>query len=135
MTEEVMGLDQYAVLFTAEEAGDIETDIPWGEEEIWESQPRLLQDWRKHPNLHGWMEELYRKKGGQREKFNNATVRLRLEDIDRLEQAVTADALPKTTGFFFGRSFPEHKAEDLEFIAKAREALGKGFAVFYDSWW
>ena len=54
-----MGLDQYAVLFTAEEAGDIETDIDWKEEEVSESQWRFLQVWRKHPDLQGWMGLLY----------------------------------------------------------------------------
>jgi hypothetical protein len=137
MTEEVMGLDQYAVLFTADEAGDRETDISWEEEEeeISGSQMRRLQVWRKHSNLQGWMEKLYREKGGEAKDFNCVTVRLNLEDIDRLEKVVIAGELPHTTGFFFGQSQPEHKAEDLEFIAKARDAIGKGFIVCYDSWW
>lgn len=33
-----------------------------------------LHYWRKHPNLHGWMEQLYRDKGGAEEIFNCAAV-------------------------------------------------------------
>jgi hypothetical protein len=52
-----------------------------------------------------------------------------------LEAAVRGEALPETTGFFFGESTPEHQADDLEFIAAARTAIGAGLTVFYDSWW
>ena len=130
-----MGLDQYAVLFYSEEVGAIETDYAVEASSINDGESPIIHQWRKHPNLQGWMEKLYREKGGEAKDFNWVTVRLNLEDIDRLEKAVIAGELPHTTGFFFGQSQPEHKAEDLEFIAKARKAIGEGFAVFYDSWW
>lgn len=90
--------------------------------------------WRKHPNLHGWMEALYERKGGTA-LFNCETVRLESGDIDALERAVKADLLPPTTGFFFGESRPEEKDDDLAFIKAAREALAEGYNVFYTSWW
>lgn len=96
---------------------------------------RELACWRKHPDLHGWMEALYRRKGGNSEAFNCDTLRLDLDDLDALEQAVLADALPHTEGFFFGESRPEEKALDLAFIARARQAIEEGDSVFYDSWW
>jgi hypothetical protein len=33
-----------------------------------------LAYWRKHPNLHGWMEQLYRAKGGTAEDFSRASL-------------------------------------------------------------
>ena len=91
--------------------------------------------WRKHPNLHGWMEQLYRAKGGKAEDFNLVAVRLDEADLDALEQAVKDDNLPETEGFFFGVSRPEEKAEDLEFIQFAREAIRDGMRVCYYAWW
>jgi hypothetical protein len=95
-----------------------------------------LHYWRKHPYLHGWMEKLYRAKGGEAE-FNCKTVRLESADLDALESAVNCETLPRTTGFFFGNFPPdaESRADDLKFIADARAALSRGEAVFYDSWW
>jgi hypothetical protein len=75
--------------------------------------------WRKHPNLHGWMEQLYFKKRGffrLPRQFNLAPVRLDLDDMDLLEMAIKDDALPHTIGFFFGASEPGDKVEDLKFI-------------------
>ena len=43
--------------------------------------------------------------------------------------------LPKTTGFFFGESDGSEQEDDLEFIAKAREALAADKFVYYTSWW
>jgi ABC-type sugar transport system ATPase subunit len=55
--------------------------------------------WRKHPNLHGWMEKLYFEKGGSAEVFDCVAVVLTREDLDRLEADVKARRLPHTTGF------------------------------------
>jgi hypothetical protein len=96
---------------------------------------RRLYYWRKHPDLHGWMEQLYRDKGGADPVFNCRSVRLMAEDLDALEACVTSGALPRTTGFFFGESQPEDRVCDLEFIALARQAIAAGDAVYYDSWW
>ena len=122
-----MGLDQFAVTYRPEQVGTLQVDIE-------AEQVSDICQWRKHPNLHGWMEQLYRSKGGLQE-FNCTTVRLDAADIDALEKAVLAEALPKTDGFFFGQSRAENKAEDLEFIAEARKAIAAGLVVAYDSWW
>jgi len=105
-----------------------------------------LAYWRKHPNLQGWMENLWESKGrpGLTEDnsgnmlgdFNCIPVELNIDDLDDLEDAVRGSALPETAGFFFGgNSDNEYKEEDLEFIRKAREALDSGLTVVYDSWW
>ncbi len=90
--------------------------------------------WRKHPNLHGWMEALYHRKGGT-ELFDCTQVKLEFSDLDDLEKAVAGNRLPHTTGFFFGESCPEDRVNDLAFILIAREALRSGYNVFYSSWW
>jgi hypothetical protein len=130
-----MGLDMYAWRVKAEDAVndfEIKKDED-GESVISES----IGYWRKHHDLHGWMEKLYRAKGGDNEVFNCVKVRLTLEDLDRLETDVTANKLPVTTGFFFGDNPPdlESIAEDLDFIVKARQSIEEGYAVYYDSWW
>lgn len=92
--------------------------------------------WRKHPNLHGWMESLYENKGGQ-EEFNCVNVKLTMEDLDSLERDLNSSRLPSTSGFFFGQSNGslEEIQEDLDFVKQAREAINEGYFVFYTSWW
>lgn len=120
-----MGLDMYAYKTSAQIA-DTDFDAPDHCEEI--------AYWRKHPKLHGWMEALYRRKGGAAE-FNCVPVKLDEADLDALEHAVNADELPFTCGFFFGESRPEEKGDDLAFIRNARAAIAAGMNVFYSSWW
>lgn len=91
--------------------------------------------WRKHPDLHGWMERLYREKGGDSPDFNCNNVNVAAEDLDDLEKAVNAESLPSTSGFFFGQSCAEDKEGDLEFIAAARKAIADGYLIYYTSWW
>jgi hypothetical protein len=90
--------------------------------------------WRKHPDLHGWMENLYREKGGREQSFNGDLVVLTLTDLDRLEEDILRKNLPKTSGFFFGES-GEISLKDLEFVLEARKAIQEGDTVFYDSSW
>ncbi len=121
-----MGLDMYA--FARREQPASPVDFEAGE-------ARELHYWRKHPNLHGWMEQLYRDKGGNEDSFNCVNVLLTAEDLDRLEADVRRKVLPSTSGFFFGASDGSEIEDDLQFVAKAREAMAAGLAVFYTSWW
>ena len=93
--------------------------------------------WRKHPNLHGWMEELYREKGGESDTFNCTPVVLTTEDLDNLEAAIKGGKLPNTNGFFFGESEGDEEEinEDLRFVTEARNSIAEGYTVWYDSWW
>lgn len=121
-----MGLDMYA-FSTDQRTRALDFKTPKDSEEI--------ASWRKHPNLHGWMEELYRAREGKAACFNCVNLALSGDDIDALERTILADALPFTEGFFFGESCPEDKEEDIAFIAKARACLAAGKSVFYTSWW
>lgn len=123
-----MGLDQFA--FAIDNNGEKEE----------------LAYWRKHPNLQGWMENLWESKGkpGLPEDhtsdmmgdFNCVPVELTHDDLDALEEDITNGSLPSTAGFFFGSDSDDYyKEKDLEFIQKAREALDAGLVVEYNSWW
>lgn len=92
-----MGLDMYAWRVNAEDAiGDFEV----ASDDEGSSKVEEMFYWRKHHDLHGWMERLYREKGGTKESFNCVKVRLTMEDLQRLAQDVTKGRLPETTGFF-----------------------------------
>ena len=102
-----------------------------------EGEVKEIAYWRKHNALHGWMEKLYRKKGGT-EEFNCVPLELVEADLEMLELVVTKTMLPETGGFFFGsdsRFCGHYKEQTLQFIEEAREYLVKGWAVAYDSWW
>jgi hypothetical protein len=95
-----------------------------------------LAYWRKHPNLHGWMEQLAESKNLEYGSFNGVELELTWADIDALEQAVTHKQLPATTGFFFGSDADElYYQDDLAFIKAARAELFLGLRVFYNSSW
>lgn len=128
-----MGLDMYSYAIPEKDAGHNDTDV-----KIPESVEReQIHYWRKHHDLHGWMENLYRQKGGNADSFNCTNVRLTEEDLDNLKKDIVEDKLPGTAGFFFGNNPPDEEsmADDMVFIVKAREAIARGMAVFYDSWW
>ena len=120
-----MGLDMYAYK-TREQVTEYGFDFP--------DDTIKIGYWRKHPNLHGWMERLYRLKGGD-EEFNCVTLRLDLADINALEKVVINNRLPHTEGFLFGESRPENKELDLAFIKAARQAISEGYIIVYTSWW
>jgi hypothetical protein len=146
-----MGLDMYA--YVATKAGqqneyyEGEGDYVNGE---WKpangvAKPREIAYWRKHPNLHGWMERLWTSKGrpgfseddaDRDPTFNGVELELTWQDLDELERAVTHKQLPLTGGFFFGNPSDEHYYEnDLQFIKNARAELFLGLKVFYNSSW
>ena len=123
-----MGLDQYAMARRGESKTDEEGY------EYYEDSMELAY-WRKHPNLQGWMENLWRVKGNDGE-FNCVDLELTLNDLDNLEKSLDNEALPETVGFFFGADADDHYAEaDREFIVQARAAIKQGYKVIYSSWW
>lgn len=126
-----MGLDMYA---NRVKKGLITEAVDFNIAENEETEQNIHY-WRKHPNLHGWMESLYRKKGGQDENFNCVNVQLTEEDLVKLEKDIKEGNLPKTSGFFFGESDGTEIEDDLSFIRKAKMAIKDGYDVYYTSWW
>ena len=139
-----MGLDMYAykTKATINEATDFGTQNLDSTE---------IAYWRKHPNLQGFMENLWLRKREELDAmpepekegwfageimFNCEYVELTPADLDALERAVNGSELPETSGFFFGDDSDDHyRQQDLEFIAKAREAIAGDYRVYYTSWW
>ena len=127
-----MGLDMYGYTMNAEFVGDRQTDVNVSEDERDEAELNQFAYWRKFNHLHGWMEKLYRQKGGKADVFNCCTVRLELEDLERLEADLNDEKLEYTPGFFFGDSqiYPEDITETKTFIANARLAIAEGASSF-----
>jgi hypothetical protein len=142
-----MGLDMYA--YSSARAGQY-TEF-WQSAELQDdkeftstvvSRPVEIAYWRKHPNLHGWMERLWYhrcRESGQNideDSFNGIELELTREDLDNLEHDVTNNLLPGTTGFFFGSDSDDYYREkDLAFVRRARADLFLGLRVFYNSSW
>jgi hypothetical protein len=122
-----MGLDMYA--YTASKAN---SDWNSGEQ-------REIAYWRKHPNLHGWMEQLWRSRNtdpSEDPMFNGIELELTWEDLEHLEEDIKNGRLPSTTGFFFGDNSDDYyQFQDLEFVKNARAEIFTGLKVFYNSSW
>ena len=137
-----MGLDMYA--YVAAKAGQQQEYFKTSSfnEETGEygsstvEQPREIAYWRKHPNLHGWMEHLAEQKNLNYNTFNGVELELTWDDLEILELDIIAGTLPSTSGFFFGNDADEHYQEqDLKFVRDARAELFCGLKVFYNSSW
>ena len=136
-----MGLDMYA--YVAAKAG---AQAEFSEGAHWDkekgamvnpnaTEPREIAYWRKHPNLHGWMQRLWESKGNSGE-FNGDELELTWEDLDQLEQDIRNKKLPDTSGFFFGRNADdEYREDDLKFVREAKAEAFLGLKVFYNSSW
>jgi len=137
-----MGLDMYA--YAAAKAG---AQSEFNEGAIFDkekdaivnptaTEPREIAYWRKHPNLHGWMERLAESKDLEYDSFNGVELELTWEDLEALEQAVIHKQLPATTGFFFGQDRDdEYQDSDLAFVRAAKAEVFLGLKVFYNSSW
>ncbi len=75
-----MGLDQYGLARKGEPSTDKE-GFTYYEDSM------ELAYWRKHPNLQGWMENLWHVKGNDGE-FNCEDLELTLDDLDNLEKSL-----------------------------------------------
>jgi hypothetical protein len=140
-----MGLDQYAyVSARAGAQAEYYGDENYGKDDSDPtklSEPREIAYWRKHPNLHGWMEQLWLQRNpgildDPDAVFNGVELELTNQDIEDLELAVRHGQLPSTSGFFFGQNSDNvYLEQDLEFCRQARFELFVGLKVFYNSSW
>lgn len=90
-----MGLDMYMV---GEEDG---REVP-------------LAYWRKHPDLHGFIVKKLADGVDECQK-----IPLSCGDLIDIFHAVDEEKLPRTTGFFFGLSYPEDREPTMELLQKA----------------
>jgi hypothetical protein len=142
-----MGLDQY--MYVASKAGQYDEFYETAEFDAKTSEfvsnsvtkPFEIGYRRKHPNLHGWMEQLWISKGkpgtGNTDAdFNGIELELTWDDLDELERAIRHGQLPDTEGFFFGKPADNHYyKQDLEFVNNAKAEVFLGLKVFYNSSW
>lgn len=116
-----MGLDQYA--YTKDAAGK-QNEIAY---------------WRKHPNLQGWMEELWLSRNEDSEDgFNCVELQLTEEDLLRLRSDLLNGRVENlgTRGFFFGEASDDYyREQDLKFVEEALALVREGNPVYYNSWW
>lgn len=133
-----MGLDMFAYKVEKgliPEGAEVDFDSPFGDKYTQEDWY-----WRKNNYLHGWMNELYRAKGGKDPAFNGNNVKLTEEDLKNLEAAIKDKTLTETSGFFFGGDYGYYgeeygDAQDLKFVEEALEAVNDGMDVYYTSSW
>ena len=124
-----MGLDQYAYKSKVS-----------SEEFTLDNHEKIFQ-WRKNPDLHGWMEQLWEQQNedlvvnNPDMQFNTVYLELTVDDLTDLEYQNEGETLPETTGFFFGKSDASDKEANREFIEVARQAINDGDRVYYFSWW
>lgn len=136
-----MGLDMYAYVGRKGQMDEYYSDDGEYIDGEWKpkngvTKPREIMYWRKHPNLHGWMERLAESKGIKYNSFNGIELELTWEDLEDLERAVTHGQLPNTRGFFFGDGADDvYREDDLAFIKNAKAEIFVGLQVFYNSSW
>jgi hypothetical protein len=104
-------------------------------------QKEELAYWRKHNRLQGWFEREYFKAHPNDTDFNCKDFYLNEELLNKLEEDIKKDSLPKTEGFFYGddsyswEERDEMKQYDLQFVANARKAIKEGYDIVYSCWW
>ena len=139
-----MGLDMYAYVGRKGQYNEHWESAEWVEADrefvSKVGKPREIMYWRKHPNLHGWMEQLWHRKHKDAEHlsgtFNGVEMELTWEDLDELERAILHKQLPPTAGFFFGNPADDiYYESDLAFVKSARAEIFLGLKVFYNSSW
>ena len=160
-----MGLDQYAyiklfsdqqvdkltflVVISVNDRNPLEFELKL-DQPIYNIGQVDIAYWRKHPDLQGWMERLWRKRIGKLDNyrkdttmdnmFNCVELSLTFNDISKLEKDIKDGNLDEgygtTTGFFFGdQKNYEYKERDLTFCHNAKVALAAGLIVCYNSSW
>lgn len=133
-----MGLDMFAYAGVISNQHDFFVN---DQEQVEANEPpREIAYWRKHPNLHGWMEQLWRNKNNTHGlndiTFNGIELELTWEDLDALEMDIKNGQLPSTSGFFFGTPADDYyRVQDLEFVRNARAEIFMGLRIFYNSSW
>jgi hypothetical protein len=144
--EDKMGLDMYAYVASKKGQQNEYYETAEFDKTVNEfvsttvTKPYEIAYWRKHPNLHGWMQRLWERKGKpggyDDDRFNGIELELNWDDLDELERAIRHRQLPNTSGFFFGDPADNHYYEqDLEFVNNAKAEVFLGLKVFYNSSW
>jgi len=91
--------------------------------------------WEPRPDLHEWMERLYRRKGGTRPNLIGGNLVLTGRDLRRLERHVYVCGLIKDVFPHLAPATCAMRADDLRFVARARDVRAGGWTVVYAAEW
>ena len=133
-----MGLDQYAYITSAPINKVVNSD---GDEHSNIDEVSVKDFyWRKHAKLQTFMEKTWYCKND--EELNCEYMELQDRDLLELADAIEDgyEQFHCEGGFFYGHQFQdesaaEYKNDDKEFVKQAREALAKGFRIYYSCWY
>ena len=116
-----MGLDQFAYKTKVKPSKPVDF-----QEEVYGEDVKReeIHYWRKHPNVHGFMEEIYREKGGEH-SFNCRPVELTQEDIDLLAQSILDGELPETSASSLANHLVTRRMMIWNFVKKQVKQLKK----------
>ncbi len=93
-----------------------------------------IQYFRKHSDLHGFLEEIW-VRAHPEEEFNCVFMPITEEVLKDIQYLVDAPDKQKYEGFFWGESMEEQWEKTKELLPKIARAIGAGDRVFYYSWW
>jgi hypothetical protein len=138
-----MGLDQY--MCATDEHITAETLYAEGNEDARDE----FGYWRKHADLHGHIEKLWEDAGypGLKKEagssafgsdFNCVPFELSEEQLQHILECSKKQSFgsaDRTTGFFFGETYPKKHEATVEIVERALELKREGKRIFYDSWW
>lgn len=94
--------------------------------------------WRKHPDLHRYMEEIWRERTPSHRSysFNNIELNLTREDVKNIGFKTIFACLPKNEGgFFFGESDRFYDDGTMTAVHEALRLMDGGWDISYDSSW
>lgn len=105
-----------------------------------DSERKEIGYWRKHPDLHGFVEELWRARNSEQEcgSFNCEDLELSEEDILQIINCSKDKSFSKHDGtkwFFFGQTDGHHHEKTVEIMENALQLKRQGKRIFYSSWW
>lgn len=128
-----MGLDMY--LTGCKYLSEINNKRPQEDGFPVEARHLALGYWHKHPDLHGFIVETFADG-----KDDCQDIDLDDGDVQQILDAVEADTLPHTQGFFFGTSSPEDKQPTLDILHAAlawmkQEEKGVYRSLIYRASW
>lgn len=112
-------------------------------ETVKDYEPIEIGYWRKHSDLQGYMENLYKDKDGTGE-FNCVDLILSKEDCEdvieysrkRLQRSSQGIEDEHTTGFFFGETQDSDWTDTIDIFNKVlAETDWENETVYYSSWW
>lgn len=113
----IMGLDMY---FYCSDAGN--------------SLREEIAYFRKHSDLHGWLEDLWKEKGNEG-PCNCEELPLTEEDLRRMRDFAELPVHPKRTGFFWGESRDEQWEATRKLVKELLSAVKDGKQVIYRAWY